>query len=142
MKAILSVSIVLTILISCGGGKNVQLDNAPMVKIENPYWQEVFAGQEGGENSIVLILPCAVPLENYGIDSVYFHGFHSKLTQSIMKKQNVYRTRILLNTEKNGLETPFSITEDQALVSYVNKEKKKYYFRIKEIEKREPIYMP
>lgn len=130
------------VMLGCGGGKQLYLDKSPYLEIENPYWQEIYSGIKDGENSIVLFLPYATPIESYKVDSVYFKGYHDALKTSIMEEKTVYRVRLIKDENREKVIPPYEITEDQALVSYVNKAGEKYYFIVDNIVKAEPIYMP
>ncbi len=129
-------------LVSCGGGKKVQIDKNPYLEIFEPYWQEVFPGQQEAPNSLVLILPYAVELENYGVDSVYFQGYHDALTKSVLAEMTVYRVRIIKDENANKEAPPVELMENEALVSYMNKANEKHYFKVTDIKKEQPIYMP
>jgi hypothetical protein len=37
---------------------------------------------------------------------------------------------------------PYTIVENEALVSYIDIEKKKRYFKVSNLEMREPMYLP
>lgn len=127
---------------ACGGGKKIQMDKNPYLVIENPYWQEIVSGQEDGMNSMVLFLPYSTPIESYNVDSVYFKGYHDALTKSKMKETSVYRVRLMKGENQVKVKPPVNIEDNQALVSYLDKEGNKFYFVVDNIVQGESIFMP
>lgn len=131
-----------TAFYSCTGSKDVLLDSDPLLKVENPFWQEIYPGQQDGKKSMALIIPYAFPIENYAVDSVYFKGYHEKLVSSQMGNKEVYRVQIFIDENKEAIQPPYEITENEALVSYVDKSSTKRYFKVSNIVKKDPIVMP
>ncbi len=143
MKRLIPITLVFILIVaSCTSNKNIGLDTKPLLIIENPYWQKIFPGQEDGDKQMVLILPYDMALENYKVDSVYFKGYHERLKESTMSGKTVYRARITLQDNLNLITPPYTIEENEALVSYEDKNGTKRHFRVKNILRKEPIYMP
>lgn len=144
MKKIIPVLFVLiAIVASCGGGKELPLDKDPFLKIENPYWMEIIPGQQDAPKSMVVIFPMAAdPVDGYAVDSVYFKGYHEELRQSAVDGKEVYRARLLPEEGRTPVAAPFEIAEDEAVISYIDKSENKRYFIVRNIIRAEPIYMP
>lgn len=142
MKILLSFSVFLLVLIGCSGGKNAMLNKNPALVFDNPYWIEVVPGQQDGQKSMVLFLPYSMALENYAVDSAYFRGYHVPLKKSKMQESEVYRAKIMLRDDDTPATPPFDILNNQALVSYTDKEGNRRYFIVDNIVQGESIYMP
>lgn len=143
MKYSIGLVIGLIIFASCSGGKEVGLDTAPLLQIKGPYWQEVISGIQDDPKTMILILPYVTELGSYQVDSVYFKGYHEALVKSMMQNdQPVYRTRINIDQPMTPIVPPYTILENEALVSYIDLEKKKRYFKVSNLEMREPMYLP
>jgi hypothetical protein len=143
MKYSIGFVIGLIFLASCSGGKEVGLDSAPLIQIKEAYWQEVIPGQRDQPKSMILILPYVTELASYQVDSVHFKGYHEALVKSMMQNnQPVYRTRINIDQPMTPIVPPYAIVDNEALVSYIDLEKKKRYFKVSNIEAREPMYLP
>jgi hypothetical protein len=143
MKYAIGFVIGLIFLASCSGGKEVGLDSSPLLQIRGAYWQEVISGQQDDPKTMILILPFVTELGSYKVDSVYFKGYHEALVKSMMQDDKpVYRTRINIDQPMTAIVPPYAIEENEALVSYIDLEKKKRYFKVSNIEAREPMYLP
>jgi hypothetical protein len=148
MKLVLPVALIcLALIAGCSDSKNIMLDKDSALVFDAPHWQEIFPGQEDGQKSMVLFLPYSLALENYNVDSVYFKGYHEPLKSTQMGKNGgndylVYRAHIMLEENKVAIVPPFEILEDQALVSYNNRDGERRYFIVENIIKGEAIYMP
>ena len=143
MKYLFPIALIIAVTIfSCSGGKNVSLDKDPLLRIENPYWQKIIPGQEDAPQSMILILPYSVELMNYYVDSVFFKGYHGELVQSVINGQAVYRIHIMIEENQTIIAPPFPIEENEALVSYIDLDKIRHYFKVGNIIMKEPLIMP
>jgi len=142
MKFFLSVAVVALALIGCTGSKETMLNKQPALVFDDPYWIQIVPGQPDGKKSIVLFLPYSMALENYAVDSAYFRGYHVPLKTSEMEGKKVYRARIMLEQDHVAVVPPYEIEENQALLTYVNREGVRRYFIVENIVQGESIFMP
>lgn len=128
---------------SCTGSKEVFLNESPDIEFVEPTWQEIVPGQEDGKKMIVVFLPIANQDDNYAIDSIYFQGYHQNMTfKSKASAGSGYQAIITVGETKNSIEAPYELANNQALVSYIDSNKARRYFRVSDIKRAESIYMP
>lgn len=143
VKLVFLFSLLLVLVQSCTGSKEVLLNETPEVSVVTPSWQEIVPGQEDGKKMMVVFLPVANELENYAVDSIYFKGYHQNLTYKSKSSSGAgYQAVITLESDKEAIEPPYEILEDQALISYFDENKARRYFKVSDIKQAESIYMP
>ena len=128
---------------SCTGSKEVALNENPAVKVTSPTWQEIIPGQEDGQKMMVVFLPVENPVENYAIDSIYFKGYHQNMTYKSKASSGAgYQAVIVMDASKPKVESPIELLENQALVSYIDMNKVRGYFKVSDLKQAESIFMP
>lgn len=129
---------------SCKNKEAVELmlDEKPYLEIENPYTQKIYAGQEDGINKMILVFPGKPnPTQNI-IDSVYFKGFCEALKSTKIGGNQALQATFNLVDQRDSVQSPFEITQGEAIVSYRTYQQKRRYFKVTGIVEKEPIYMP
>jgi hypothetical protein len=128
---------------SCTGSKEVYLNETPEVVVMEPTWQEIMPGQEDGQKMMILFLPIESQVVDYNIDSIYFKGYHQNLTyKSKSSSSEGYQAVIVLDDNKAKVEPPVELLENQALVSYIDVDLVRRYFKVSDFKQAESIFMP
>ena len=110
------------------------IEKTPSFLIKNVYSQEQIPGQQ---NELVRteIGMQVVDLEkNVLLEKVYFNGHFSN---QLIKKNEIFKTFLRPEVEERILE----IESDEAILFYLE-DNKKYYFVLKDVQLKEPIYLP
>jgi len=162
MKLIINVFLLVLIVTGfsqCSSAQKLQTE-AP-VKIGNAYYQHWVAGIQGGGSGINLFITVAgIINKSIQLDSVYFKGKVSKLEFKPSNSSlfigrfpsdvNSKKDIIMSNKPKGeyGNETPirkvkipFELKENECVISYLERGKTKY-FKIKNVVKKQPEYLP
>ncbi len=110
------------------------IEKTPSFSIKNVYSQEQIPGQQ---NELVRteIGMQVVDLEkNVLLEKVYFNGHFSN---QLIKRNEIFKTFLRPEVEERILE----IESDEAILFYLE-DNKKYYFVLKDVQLKEPIYLP
>lgn len=162
MKAFLNIILGTSILFGfsqCGNTKNLtyKLQEKTTFKISEPIYQSWVAGIAGGGSGInVMFKSPNLDSKNIEIDSVFFRGQIAK----VEKKPTAYVARFRTNVNQRPdlimhgetdaeygnkapikeTKFPFELEEDEAVISYREKEIQKY-FKVK-LSMKEPEHYP
>lgn len=123
-----------------------KLEEKPSFKTESAYFQSWVAGVRDGGSGINVFIPITSELKNLKLDSLYFREQKVALTTKPYKP-NLYIGRIFTigNQKKNyklkTIKMPFDLKENDAVVSYQENDKTKY-FKIENILEKETEFYP
>ena len=124
-------------------------------KIQKVYYQNWVAGVRGGGGGTnVFIEFKEKPSKDFALNQLYFRNKKVKITEST---DNVYFANIVrdinrrvkdevtddanISPKENTIKTPFSISENEAILEYTYKNQKRYY-KISKIEEKEMLMYP
>jgi len=130
------------LIASCIGGKKIPLVDEEIIFFNEPYYQEIFPGQEDGQKRLLLTLPVQTFTTGNDFDSVYFHGFHVSLLRNVNQMKVEYSAKILVPKEKVEIIPPYPLTDSEALLSYTDIKGKKKLMKVENILRKEPIFQP
>lgn len=152
MKTI-SILIIAITLIQCGSSKFV--DNPPFT-VNSAFFTEWVGGQPGVSGTNVVVNYTSS--EDIKFDSIYFRNRVEKLQDKGMNDQKTIvgyftnpvkediiidknPTKELNNRPPNQKKNPFDLKENEAVISFKEGDKTKYY-KISSLEKKEQQYYP
>lgn len=150
------ISLVMMSFSQCASTKKLQ-DEIPL-EIGQVSYQSWVAGVEGGGSGVNLFIPIVSNINNLVLDSVYFHGKKVKLEQKTeslyvgrFKKSTNQKKEVVMSSnpvaEFNNpvpeipQKMPFELKEDECVVSYMDRNKTKY-FKISDITKKKAQLYP
>lgn len=141
---LLSLAFSLTLLVGCSGSKNItnEKEIESSIAFVNPYYQEVFPGQQDGVKSMILYFPSNDTAPEYKPDSVYFKGYQEVLTTYKNPQGQGFRTNVEMKENAVVVNPPQPLSENEALVLVVYPDGKKRYIKVGKLTKRESIFMP
>ena len=105
-----------------------------IVKIVNVYSQEHIPGQQNELVRTEIGMEISGLEEKILLENVYFNGHFSN---QLIKRNEIFKTFLRPEFEKGILE----IESDKAILFYLE-DNKKYYFVLKDVQLKEPIYLP
>lgn len=114
--------------------KNTAFETSPV------YFQKWVAGVKGGGSGINVFIPITTELKGVTLDSLYFRGNRVAL-QTKPSSPKLYIGRIIGNTNQkegyksNGDKISFDLKDNEAVVSY-SEEGKVKYFKIENISEK------
>jgi hypothetical protein len=124
-------------------------------KIQKAYYQNWVAGVQGGGGGTNFTIEFAEKLsEDFVLNQLYFRNnkgkitkltdnvFFANLTRNINRKiQNEITDDANISQKEEIIKTPFPISENEAILEYTYKNKKRYY-KISKIEEKEMLMYP
>lgn len=142
---LVSITFIMAIFSNCAGSQKLQQE-APF-SMGTVYSQKWVAGVEGGGSGINIGVPVENLPEEVVLDSIFFRGRKAALVQETTEKGILYMARFKtdLNKKKDIIshedprmevgneppsaseKIPFELGENEAVISYMHKDKKKYY---------------
>ncbi len=142
---LLSIVFIMTAFSNCAGAKKLQKE-VPFTMGTCSY-QKWVAGVKGGGSGVNVTIPVNNMPEEMALDSIYFRGMKAPLVKAATKKGTLYiaRFKTPLNAKKDMIshadpkkevgnkptilpeKIPFELAENEAVISYISKGKKRYY---------------
>ncbi|XLS29329.1 hypothetical protein ACJD0Z_00575 [Flavobacteriaceae bacterium M23B6Z8] len=142
---LLLISFIMAVFSNCAGSQKLQQE-VPFT-MGTVYSQKWVAGVEGGGSGVNVGVPVDNLPEEIQLDSIFFRGKRAPLIQETTEKGNLYMARFKteLNQKKDIIshedprmevgneppsieeKIPFELNENEAVISYTHKGKKKYY---------------
>ena len=119
--------------IECEKGETL-IEKTPSFSIKNVYSQEQIPGQQNELVRTEFGMQIVDLEENVLLEKVYFNGHFSN---QLIKRNEIFKTFLRPEIEKGILE----IESEEAILFYLE-ENKKYYFVLKDVQLKEPIYLP
>lgn len=119
--------------IECEKGETL-IEKIPSFSIKNVYSQEQIPGQQNELVRTEFGMQIVDLEENVLLEKVYFNGHFSN---QLIKRNEIFKTFLRPEIEKGILE----IESEEAILFYLE-ENKKYYFVLKDVQLKEPIYLP
>ncbi len=119
--------------IECEKGETL-IEKTPSFSIKNVYSQEHIPGQQNELVRTEFGMQIVDLEENVFLEKVYFNGHFSN---QLIKRNEIFKTFLRPEIEKGILE----IESEEAILFYLE-ENKKYYFVLKDVQLKEPIYLP
>ena len=119
--------------IECEKGETL-IEKIPSFSIKNVYSQEHIPGQQNELVRTEFGMQIVDLEENVFLEKVYFNGHFSN---QLIKRNEIFKTFLRPEIEKGILE----IESEEAILFYLE-ENKKYYFVLKDVQLKEPIYLP
>ena len=119
--------------IECEKGETL-IEKIPSFSIKNVYSQEQIPGQQNELVRTEIGMQIVDLEENVLLEKVYFNGHFSN---QLIKKNEIFKTFLRPEVEERILE----IESDEAILFYLE-DNKKYYFVLKDVQLKEPIYLP
>ena len=119
--------------IECEKGETL-IEKIPSFSIKNVYSQEHIPGQQNELVRTEFGMQIVDLEENVLLGKVYFNGHFSN---QLIKRNEIFKTFLRPEIEKGILE----IESEEAILFYLE-ENKKYYFVLKDVQLKEPIYLP
>ncbi|WP_411893927.1 hypothetical protein [Winogradskyella sp. A2] len=99
-------------------------------KVNKAYFQEWYAGIDVGGTGVNIFVPVLNKPKHIIIDSVFFRNLKGKLTERggrysalLKNKSKAYN----FNPGNNPSQYPFTIKEDECVISYIENGETKYY---------------
>lgn len=142
----LSVSILSSFLfMQCSSAQKLQKEAS--FKTNQVYYQSWVAGVQGGGSGINVFIPVTSQLKGLKLDSLYFRGHKVALTTK-SQNPNLYVGRILTEANRrdedtivnNKAEMPFDIKDNEAIISYMENNQKKFIKLENIVEKQAEQY--
>jgi len=141
----------------CG---SAQFDKEAPFTIHKAYYQDWFGGQPGSRGTLVTIEISRAP-ESIVFDSIFFNGKIKKFGNTVSDNKQILtgnfstttlsdkniimhsdpKEEIANEISKPLLNYPFLLTDNECVVSYIVKNKKRY-FKIENLTKEKSIYYP
>ena len=121
-----------------------ELEKEPPTEFEDVYYQRWNAGiEEGGSGINVFIKTIDTSV---ALDSIYFLGKGAQLhvdpkNASLYVGRFKYRPDLSNEATVINSDIPFKLNDDECIISYFEG-KKIHYYKISNIEEREPIHYP
>ena len=157
MKKILVIPVLL-VLMSFSQCDKDQFDSESPVKFTQKKYQDWVGGRPGSQGTLVTLIG-QIPEKNIAFDSIYFRSNVAKLnvqlddqkltlTANFVKINPKDRDLILSGDAKEEFgnkppkklpKIPFEMSDNEVIISYFYK-KKKRYFRLEKLQKEKPIY--
>ena len=119
--------------IECEKGEAL-IEKTPSFSIKNVYSQEQIPGQQNELVRTEIGMQIVDLEENVFLEKVYFNGHFSN---QLIKRNEIFKTFLRPEVEERILE----IESDEAILFYLE-DNKKYYFVLKDVQLKEPIYLP
>ena len=119
--------------IECEKGETL-IEKIPSFSIKNVYSQEQIPGQKNELVRTEIGMQIVDLEENVLLEKVYFNGHFSN---QLIKRNEIFKTFLRPEVEERILE----IESDEAILFYLE-DNKKYYFVLKDVQLKEPIYLP
>jgi len=110
------------------------IEKTPSFSIKNVYSQEQIPGQKNELVRTEIGMQIVDLEENVLLEKVYFNGHFSN---QLIKRNEIFKTFLRPEVEERILE----IESDEAILFYLE-DNKKYYFVLKDVQLKEPIYLP
>jgi len=110
------------------------IEKTPSFSIKNVYSQEQIPGQKNELVRTEIGMQIVDLEENILLEKVYFNGHFSN---QLIKRNEIFKTFLRPEVEERILE----IESDEAILFYLE-DNKKYYFVLKDVQLKEPIYLP
>ena len=135
---ILFASILVIVFSQCSSAQKLQ--ESPSFNIEEVYSQKWIAGVQGGGSGINVFIPITTELKDITLDNLYFRG-NMVASQTKPSSPKLYIGRFIGNAnQKEGYKStgdkiPFDLKDNEAVVSYSEKGKIKY-FKIENITEK------
>lgn len=161
MKTILTLFssiLIMALFTQCG---SAQFDKNPPFTINKAYYQDWVGGRPDSKGTIVTIEFSDAAAKDVSFDSIFFKNKKVKAEHTISDYKNVLSANFILisyedkniimhsdptkefgNKAPKKLEnTPFKLSDNECVISYIIKEKKRY-FKIENLIKEKTIYYP
>ena len=114
------------------GGAMIEKD--PSFAIVNVYTQEHIPGQQNELVRTEIGLEISGLEENILLENVYFNGHFSN---QVIERNEIFKAFLRPEVEEGIID----IESNDAILFYLE-ENKKYYFVLKDVQTKEPIYLP
>jgi len=119
--------------IECEKGETL-IEKIPSFSIKNVYSQEQIPGQKNELVRTEIGMQIVDLEENVLLEKVYFNR---QFSNQLIKRDEIFKTFLRPEVEERILE----IESDEAILFYLE-DNKKYYFVLKDVQLKEPIYLP
>jgi hypothetical protein len=156
---LIAIVFVMTGFSNCAGSKKLQQE-APFT-MGTVYYEKWVAGVKGGGSGINLGMTLTKLPEDIVLDSVYFRGMKAPLVKETTEKGILYlahfktelnKKKDIISHEDPKMEVgneppsiqekiPFELKENEAVISYLHKGKKRYY-KIEGIKAKPQVAYP
>jgi len=110
------------------------IEKTPSFSIKNVYSQEQIPGQKNELVRTEIGMQIVDLEENVLLEKVYFNR---QFSNQLIKRDEIFKTFLRPEVEERILE----IESDEAILFYLE-DNKKYYFVLKDVQLKEPIYLP
>ena len=157
IKKLLIIPILTIITMSFIQCSSAQLDKKVPVTITQTFYQNWIGGQPGSKGTLVSIKLNA-PDKKMAFDSIYFNGKAVKLQSNLLKNELTLTGNFVVITKPNDLvmhanpkkefgntppklaaKIPFELEKNEAIISYIIKDKKRY-FKVQNIKKTKTLF--
>jgi len=157
VKQFLIIPALALIMMSFSQCSSAQFDKKAPATITESFYQDWVGGRPGSKGTLVTIKMQA-PEKEMVFDSIYFNGKTVKLGKSINENEITLTGNFMIITKPNDLimhadpkeefgnkapqvtkKIPFELQKDEAVVSYIIKNKKRY-FKLSGIKKMKTLF--
>lgn len=130
------------IFVSCAIHNQIKVvDNLP-IDFVKPFYKMIYPGEKEADKEMLLVLAYEGALNDITLDSVYFRGYHQKLTENVRSGYKVFQAKFKLLANHKFIESPVDISNEQALISFSDKTGLKQYYLVPKVVEEKPVYMP
>ena len=156
--SILSSTLIMAFFTQCG---SAQFEKKAPFTINKAYYQDWFGGRMGSKGTMVTIEISDVTHEGLVFDSIFFNEKINKLVHTISDNKQIITgnfpvtvlrdNNIIIHADpreemanklpKSTVNFPFELTDNECVISYIFKSKKRYY-KIENLKKEKAIYYP
>lgn len=158
-KFIVAISsmLIMVFFTQCG---SAQFDKEAPFTIHKAYYQDWFGGQPGSKGTLVTVEISRAD-ESIVFDSIFFNGKIMRLGNTVSDNKQLLignfstttlsDNNIIMHSDpkeemankvsKPAFNYPFELTDNECVVSYIIKNKKRYY-KIENLKKEKSIYYP
>ena len=157
IKKLLLIPIIALVMMSFTQCSSAQLDKKVPVTITEAFYQDWVGGRPGSKGTLVSI-KINNPDTKMTFDSIYFNNKAVKLQSNLIKNELTLKGNFMVITKPNDMimhadstkefgntapklaaKVPFELEKDEAVISYMINDKKRY-FKVENIKKAKTLF--
>ena len=157
IKKLLLIPIIALVMMSFTQCSSAQLDKKVPVTITEAFYQDWVGGRPGSKGTLVSI-KLHNPDTKMTFDSIYFNNKAVKLQSNLIKNELTLKGNFMVITKPNDMimhadstkefgntapklaaKVPFELEKDEAVISYMINDKKRY-FKVENIKKEKTLF--
>ena len=157
IKKLLLIPIIALVMMSFTQCSSAQLDKKVPVTITEAFYQDWVGGRPGSKGTLVSI-KLHNPDTKMTFDSIYFNNKAVKLQSNLIKNELTLKGNFMVITKPNDMimhadstkefgntapklaaKVPFELEKDEAVISYMINDKKRY-FKVENIKKAKTLF--